>query len=79
MGSDGRGITVDAQAISPPFVFQAIGDPTTMSTALNRRGGVIELLKGTYPGLELSVKPEQRVLLPARRDGKEMALAKPAK
>jgi len=75
ISSDGRGITVDGRAIEPPFVFQAIGDPTTMSTALNRRGGVLDLLRGGYPGLELSVKALSRVTIPPTVGRRQFALA----
>ncbi len=75
LSSDGRGITVDGRIIEPPFVFQAIGDPTTMSTALNRRGGVLDLLRGGYPGLELGVKALSRVTMPPVLERKQFVLA----
>lgn len=79
LGSDNRGITVDGRVIEPPFVFQAIGDPATMSTALNRRGGVLDLLRGGYPGLELSVKTVSRVTLPPVREKYRFVLARVVK
>jgi len=77
LGADSRGITLDGDVIESPFVFQALGDPTTMSTALNRRGGVLDLLRVGYPGLELTVKTLPRMVLPPVKQPKEFQLATP--
>jgi len=79
LSSDERGVLLDGQVITPPFVFQAIGDPTTMSTALNRPGGELAILKVGYPGLELSVKTLPRLTLPAAKQSRTFVLAKPVK
>ena len=75
--ADEQGILVGGQRIEPPYVFQAIGDPTTMVTALNRRGGVLEMLRVAYPGLTLQVSSEQLLVLPAVRDAGHFVLAQP--
>lgn len=77
--SDEQGIIVEGVRIEPPFTFQAIGDPTTMSTALNRRGGVLEQLGLYYPGLAIQIKTVPLMDLPARSKSKQFALAKPVK
>ncbi len=74
-----QGISVDGNSISPPYVFQAIGDPTTMTTALNRRGGVLDLLRGAYPDLEVTVTAAPLMVLPAARDVLQFVLAQPVK
>ncbi len=38
-GNDGDSIVADSQRLAPPFVWQAIGDPHTLSSALEIRGG----------------------------------------
>ncbi len=78
LSADSRGITIDDHPIQPPYVLQAIGDPTTMATALNRRGGQLQMMQASYPGLEVSVKAMQRLVLPAVRDRQTFALAQPA-
>ncbi len=70
-----QGCTVDGALIAPPYVLQAIGDPTTMATALKRPGGQLQFMQASYPGLEVSVKAEQRLVLPAVRERREFVLA----
>lgn len=76
--ADQAGILVDGRRIEPPFVFQAVGEPATMATALNRRGGVLDLLRGTYEGLELEVETVPLMVLPAVRQEKGFVLARPS-
>ena len=76
--ADEQGIMVGGQRVEPPYVFQAIGDPTTMVTALNRRGGVLEMLRVAYPGLTLQVSSEPLLVLPAARDTGRFVLAQRA-
>jgi uncharacterized protein YlxW (UPF0749 family) len=45
-GSGPRAISVDASLLHPPYVFLAIGDPQTLSAALEIPGGVLETLRG---------------------------------
>ncbi len=76
--ADQAGVLVDGRRIEPPFVFQAVGEPATMATALNRRGGVLDLLRGTYEGLELEVETVPLMVLPAVRQEKDFVLARPS-
>lgn len=75
--SDGDAITLDGKRLEAPFVFLAIGDPGTMSTALNRHGGVLDILRVGYPGLDLSVKTHSRMVLPPVREPADLVLARP--
>lgn len=77
LSAQGARTTVDGKAISPPFVFQAVGDPGTMATALDRHGGQLERLQVLYPGLEITVETVPLMVLPAARAGKTFALAQP--
>lgn len=48
VGSDADGhILVDNQQVAPPYVINAIGDPDTIESAVNRKGGLLELLRAT--------------------------------
>lgn len=73
---DERSVILDGQRLVPPYVFQAIGDPATMETALNRPGGQLSFLRLSYPGLETEVKTVQQMVLPAR-EGRAFELAQP--
>lgn len=77
LSSDNGGMLLDGRRIEPPFVFKAIGDPPTMATALSRRGGVLELLRVAYPGLQAEVKTVQRISLPAVREQRQFVLGRP--
>ena len=63
----GRRITVDGVTVTSPYVFQAIGDPDTLQQACARKGGILDLLKSSYPNLEISIRNRQEVLLPMCR------------
>ena len=48
VSSDAEGhILIDNQLVSPPYVITAIGDPDTIESAVNRKGGLLELLRAT--------------------------------
>jgi uncharacterized protein YlxW (UPF0749 family) len=51
---DGR-ITVDRQPLSRPYRLEAIGDPDTLVPALERKGGLIALLRAGDVGLTIEV------------------------
>ncbi len=74
-----QGMAADGNSISSPYVFQAIGDPATMVTALNRRGGVLDLLRGAYPDLEVTVTAVPLMVLPPARNSQPFVLAQPVK
>ena len=62
--------------LAPPFVINAIGDPVTMENALRMRGGVIESLK--VWGIQVDVKKQDRVLVPAYSGAVSYEFAQPA-
>lgn len=63
--SQGReGLIVDGTALTSPYVFQAIGDAQTMEVALERKGGIIPLLRHTYPESRITVVRVARMVLP---------------
>ena len=48
IGEDGQGhILVDQQQINAPYVVAAIGNPDTLESAANRKGGLFELWRAT--------------------------------
>jgi uncharacterized protein YlxW (UPF0749 family) len=67
---DGGGVVVDGTTLKAPFTFTVIGDPDTLSTALDIPGGVLETLRqgqahGTVRSLdELTVTAIHQVRRP---------------
>lgn len=55
----------DNQEINPPFVFDAIGDPDTLYSAVTISGGVVTALEARE-GIAVVVSREERLNLPAR-------------
>lgn len=73
---DGQGVVVDGRTLRPPYRFLAIGDASTMSTALGMPGGVLESLRGM--GAEGGVVEKDRVEITALREPPEGEYARPA-
>lgn len=74
---DDRGMILEGVRLEPPYVFQAIGDPSTMETALNRPGGQLDILRLSYTGLWLEVKSVQLMSLRARLQDRAFVVAQP--
>jgi uncharacterized protein YlxW (UPF0749 family) len=63
---DGRdGVQADGRPLRAPYTFLAIGDPHTMTTALNIPGGVVRTLRGA--GAAVSIAPRAKVTVSAIR------------
>ncbi len=61
----GRGwILVDGILLSGPYYIRAIGSPDTILKTLERRGGLLALLRYTHPDWVVTVTPADRVTLP---------------
>jgi uncharacterized protein YlxW (UPF0749 family) len=60
------GYQVEGQEIAAPMRFVAIGTPSTLETALNRKGGVVSLLRNYYPHLTFEVGSRERITVPAQ-------------
>ncbi|MDL4776569.1 MULTISPECIES: DUF881 domain-containing protein [Thermomonosporaceae] len=59
------GIEADGRLLRPPYRFLAIGDPHTMTTALNIPGGVVRTLEAA--GAAVSITPRTRMAVSAIR------------
>lgn len=62
---------------APPIEIRAIGDPETLDSALHLRGGVVDNL--ALWGIEVKVKREQEVMVPAYNGTLQFKYAKPVK
>jgi uncharacterized protein YlxW (UPF0749 family) len=60
-----NGLSIENTALGDPFEVRAIGSPETLTGSLTRIGGVIAQLSATYPLVELTVTPVERLELPA--------------
>jgi uncharacterized protein YlxW (UPF0749 family) len=61
------GVMVGTKSIQRPYLFQAIGDPDTIETALLRPGGVVALLRRTYPNLTVQTAQHTHLVLGVHR------------
>jgi uncharacterized protein YlxW (UPF0749 family) len=75
----GRRVTVDGITLTSPYRFQAIGDSDTLLQACTRKGGIVDLLKSTYPALDVSIKKRQDIVLPIYRRSYQFKYATVAK
>lgn len=73
-----EGLLVDGAAQNPPYVFGAIGDVQTMEVALERKGGIIPLLRYAYRESKISVLRVNRMVLPIYQGGYVYRFARPA-
>lgn len=71
----GPTISINHTLTAPPLEIRAIGDPVTLENALRMRGGVIEDL--SLWGIEISLRREQQVQVPAYNGSMQFNFAKP--
>ncbi len=70
-------LILDGYPIRQPFRFQAIGDPSTLETAILRPGGVVDLLRHASPNLVLQSEQKKRLVLPVCRSQTGFEYAEP--
>ncbi|MGB9867275.1 MAG: DUF881 domain-containing protein [Bacillota bacterium] len=73
----GPTISVNGVRLSPPIVINAIGNADTMEAALKMRGGVIDAV--AVWGIEVVVKKEAEVTVPAYKGSLKFEYARPVK
>lgn len=71
----GTALSVNNIRTAPPFEIRAIGEPDTLENSLKLRGGVIETLQ--VWGIQVSVKKQTNVLVPAYKGVFRFEHAKP--
>lgn len=71
----GPTILVNKSRLVPPFIIRALGDPETMTTALQLRGGVVEYLQ--FYGIQVNITKKPDLLVPTYHGGAVYAYAKP--
>lgn len=58
------GLVVQNLRLTPPYRFQAIGDPDALTTALEQKGGLLGLLRVNRPGIVITTRKADRLELP---------------
>lgn len=77
-GDNGQ-ITVDAVRISSPYLVEAIGDPETLRTALERKGGMVSLLRYNYGEQAIRIEAAEKITLPLYKGVYDFVHAQEAK
>lgn len=75
--NDKGAIVLDGQVIRRPYRFLAVGDPETLRTAVLRSGGLVELLRRSYPSLGVDTVEHSRVVLGVHRPALGFQFAQP--
>ena len=57
----GNHIVINGEKFSRPFVFKIIGDGQTLQSAIQLRGGIVELLNSNY--IQVTIKREDEILI----------------
>lgn len=73
----GNHIVINGQKFSHPFVFKVIGDSQTIESAIQLRGGIVELLNSVY--IQVNIKREEEVVIPKYEGVIDYEYAKPVK
>lgn len=73
----GNVIMINGVRQAPPFLILAIGDPATLEGGLRMRGGIIDNL--TFWHLEVKLKAEEEITIPAYAGSLSFKYAKPVK
>lgn len=68
---------INGVRVAPPLKIQAIGDPVMLQNALKMRGGVVDNL--ALFGIEVKIKTEQEIVVPAYSGSLNFRYAKPVK
>lgn len=75
---DQGGATLGGLPLQPPYRFAAIGDPETLSRAVDRKGGLVPALLANHPGLPMESQKKDRIVAPIFEKKMEFQYAKPA-
>jgi uncharacterized protein YlxW (UPF0749 family) len=60
-------LSVEDTPLADPFEIDALGNSATLTGTLTRAGGIIAQFRATFPGMELTVTPVDRISMGATR------------
>jgi uncharacterized protein YlxW (UPF0749 family) len=70
-------LIVDGQLLEPPYVFEAIGSPDDMETAMARQGGLLALLAQAHDRQGYEVIQQDHIVLPVHTRPPRFDYARP--
>ncbi len=74
----GPTIMVNAVRLAPPYMIRAIGNPSTLETALRMQGGVLSsLAQSIAHGVRVDIQKESEMILPEFKGGSAFRYAEP--
>jgi uncharacterized protein YlxW (UPF0749 family) len=65
IAGDPDALSIEDTALGDPFEVDAVGNAETLTGSLTRAGGIIAVLKATFPQVQVTVTPVGRLDLPA--------------
>jgi len=78
ISTDGQVVTVDGRPVQGPYHLRAIGEPHTLEAALDRPGGLVELLQHADRDVSISVVQAEKLILPVYAQPFQFAYGGPA-
>jgi uncharacterized protein YlxW (UPF0749 family) len=79
ISTNGEQVTVDGRPVQSPYRLRAIGDSHTLEVALNRPGGLVDLLQKANRDVSISVEAVEKLTLPVYQQPFEFAYGRPVK
>ena len=73
-----KGLLIDGIEIGPPYILKAIGSTQTLERALERKGGLVQLLRYSESRGPILVSRMNNLVVPAYGQAPRLTYAKPA-
>jgi uncharacterized protein YlxW (UPF0749 family) len=72
-------LTLDGVPLATPFVLRAIGSSETLARGLERKGGVLQLLRLTYPNATIELIQRSNLILPVYKGASDFQFGQPVR
>lgn len=79
VAGDESSLILDGARLRPPYLLEVVGPAQTMERALERKGGLLQLLRYNDPTLLIQVEMKQQVVIPIYDKETIFTYAKPVK
>lgn len=77
IGRQDGDLVLDGVVLKAPYTLRAIGQPETLERAVERKGGLIPLLRYNNPQLQIEVTISERLVVPVYEGEHKFAVAQP--
>ena len=74
----GEELALDGATLTSPYVLRAVGHPETLERAVERKGGLVPLLRYNNPHLTIQVATHDKLILPVYEGDRKFVLAQSA-